>query len=67
LDSVVKLAIQELNDEGIRKRNMFHMKEGRESCKVKRKGKAVPVHATTAYRGSRSTVAVILNLGTRWR
>jgi hypothetical protein len=31
------------------------------------KGKAVPVHAVKAYRGTRGIAPLILNLGTRWR
>jgi len=32
----------------------------------KKKGKAVPIHAIKAYRGSRGISPLILNLSTRW-
>jgi len=32
-----------------------------------KKGKVVPVHATKAYWGSRSTAPLIRDLGTRWK
>jgi hypothetical protein len=34
---------------------------------VQMKGKILPVHAVKAYRWSRGTAPLILNLGTRWR